>query len=70
MKFVRNKKTVIVGIVLVALITFLAWRLIRPMNVFVVSEAFERPVSTADMPPLLKSLNAKGCAGSNVGKQV
>ena len=63
MMFVRNKKTVVGGIVLVALITFLAWRLIRPMNVFVVSEAFERPVSTAGMPPLLQSLNAKGCAG-------
>ncbi len=63
MRFVRNKKTVVVGIFLVALITFLAWRLFRPMNVFVVSEVFERPVLTAGIPPSLQSLSANGCAG-------
>jgi len=63
MMFVRNKKTVVVGIVLIALITFIAWRLVRPMNIFVVSEAFERPVSTADVHPSLQSLSAKSCAG-------
>jgi len=63
MRFARNKKTIIIGVVLIALITFLAWRLVRPMNIFVVSEAFERPVSTADMPASLQSLSAEGCAG-------
>ena len=63
MMFVRNKKTVVIGIVLIALIAFIAWRLVRPMNIFVVSEAFERPASTADMPPSLQTLSAKGCAG-------
>ena len=51
-----------VGIVLVVLMTFLAWRLVRPMNIFVVAEAFERPVSTAAVPPTLETLSAKGCA--------
>jgi hypothetical protein len=33
------------------------------MNIFVVSEAFERPVSTAIVPASLGSLSAKACAG-------
>jgi cytochrome c554/c'-like protein len=63
MMFIRNKKTAVVGVVLAALIAFLAWRLLRPMNIFVVSEAFERPVSTATMPASLASLSAKDCGG-------
>ncbi|TRZ58062.1 MAG: hypothetical protein D4S02_12895 [Rhodocyclaceae bacterium] len=59
----RNRKTVVVGIFVLALIAFLAWRLIRPMNIFVVAQAFERPVSTAAMPPSLQSLSANGCGG-------
>ncbi len=58
----RKKKTLLAGLLLVALIAFLVWRLVRPMNVFVISEAFERPVSTADMPAALVSLSAKDCA--------
>jgi hypothetical protein len=62
MTFIRNKKAAVFGIVVVALIAFLVWRLVRPMNIFVVSEAFERPVSTASMPASLPSLNAEHCA--------
>jgi hypothetical protein len=62
MIFVRTKKAAIVGVVLVALIAFFAWRLVRPMNIFVVSEAFERPVSTAIVPESLASLSANDCA--------
>jgi len=62
MMFIRKKKTVVLSIVLVAIVVFLAWRLVRPMNIFVVSEAFERPVSTAATPPSLQSLSANGCA--------
>ncbi|MCX7167719.1 MAG: multiheme c-type cytochrome [Rhodocyclales bacterium] len=58
----RSRKSLVVGIVLLALITFLAWRLIRPMNIFVVTEAFERPVSTAGLPQSLQSLSANDCA--------
>ena len=28
---------------------FLAWRFVRPMNIFVVSKAFERPISTVEV---------------------
>jgi hypothetical protein len=63
MIFIPNKKAAVVGVVLVALLAFLAWRLVRPMNIFVVSEAFERPVSTAIVPASLASLSAKDCAG-------
>lgn len=63
MKLIRNKKIAVVGIVLFALISFLVWRLVRPMNIFVVSEAFERPISTVGMlPPSLKSFSAEECA--------
>ncbi len=59
---IRKKKTLIIGLLLVVLIAFLAWRFFRPMNIFVVSKAFERPVSTADMPAALTSLSANNCA--------
>lgn len=60
---IRKKKTVIFGIVLMVLTIFLAWRLVRPMNIFVVSEAFERPISTAGMlPASLQSFSAEECA--------
>jgi cytochrome c554/c'-like protein len=61
MMFIRNKKAAVVVVLLVTLIAFLGWRLVRPMNIFAVSEAFERPVSTANMPASLPSLNAKNC---------
>ena len=62
MMLIRKKKTVVVGVVLLAVSVFLVWRLIRPMDIFVVSKAFERPVSTAIVPASLPSLSAKGCA--------
>jgi hypothetical protein len=61
--FIPNKKTAVISLILVALAVFLAWRLVRPMNIFVVSEAFERPISTAGMlPPSLQSFSANECA--------
>jgi len=46
---------------LVGLAAFLAWRFLRPMNIFVVSEAFERPVDTRGMSPALGTLRAEEC---------
>lgn len=46
----------------VALAVFLAWRLVRPMNIFVVSPAFERPVATERLPATLASPGATQCA--------
>ncbi|MEJ2133101.1 MAG: multiheme c-type cytochrome, partial [Gammaproteobacteria bacterium] len=56
-----KKKTVILGIVLLSVAAFLLWRFIRPMNIFVISEAFERPIDTSSMPALLKTLRADEC---------
>jgi len=41
--------------------TFLAWRFLRPMNIFVVSEAFERPIDTRGISPALGTLRAEEC---------
>jgi len=46
---------------LAALTVFLAWRFVRPMNIFVVSEAFERPVDTSGIDPSLGTLRAAEC---------
>jgi hypothetical protein len=45
-----------------ALAGFLGWRFLRPLNIFVVSDAFERPVSTTDAPAQLRTLRAAECA--------
>ena len=58
----RKVKALVLGVVLGALLVFLAWRLVRPMNIFVVSKAFERPLSTAGIPAPFKTLSAKECA--------
>ena len=57
-----KKKTAIIGVILLSLAVFLVWRFIRPMNIFVVSEAFERPITTAQVPAPLRTLRAKECA--------
>jgi len=48
--------------ILLALAVFLGWRLIRPLNIFVVTEAFERPVDTSIIPEPLAGLGARECA--------
>ncbi|MFQ5756622.1 MAG: multiheme c-type cytochrome [Acidiferrobacterales bacterium] len=57
-----KRKHVIGGAVLLALAIFLGWRFVRPMNIFVVSEAFERPLSTAEIPFPMQTLRAEECA--------
>ena len=47
-------------IVLALIAAFLLWRLVRPMNIFVVDERFERPMRV-DMPRGVASLSAKAC---------
>ena len=47
-------------IVLALIAAFLLWRLVRPMNIFVVDERFERPMQV-DMPRGVASLSAKAC---------
>lgn len=61
MMLIQSKKAAIVAISLIALTAFLVWRFVRPMNIFVVSEAFERPIPTHNVPAMLKSLSASEC---------
>ncbi len=49
-------------IVFILLLGFLTWRFIRPMNIFVVSEAFELPMQTQNAPTMFQSLRAEECA--------
>jgi hypothetical protein len=57
-----TKKRALIGLVLLAVAAFLGWRFLRPMNIFVVEPAFERPVSTAQIPEPLDTLRAEECA--------
>ncbi|NOZ09633.1 MAG: hypothetical protein GXP09_01095 [Gammaproteobacteria bacterium] len=57
-----KNRTVIFIIVLIAIISFFVWRFIRPMNIYVVSEAFERPIDTSTIPAPLRTLRATECA--------
>lgn len=38
-----KRKTLILGVALLALAAFLTWRFVRPLNIFVVSEASSDP---------------------------
>jgi len=57
-----TKKRLAVSLLLLAFVAFLGWRFVRPMNIFVVSESFERPVPTDTIPEPLETLSAVECA--------
>lgn len=56
----RRKITIVTVLLIIA---FLGWRFIRPMQIFNVSPAFERPISTAKAPDMFPTLSAEECAG-------
>ncbi len=56
-----SKKRIVISIAVIAVAAFLGWRFVRPMHIFVVSEKFERPVSTANAPAMFKTLRATEC---------
>lgn len=56
-----NKRTIII-VVVVALLLFIIWRLIRPMNIFIVDDRFAWPIDTSATPAVLGKLSAKECA--------
>ena len=60
MRLIENKKLVFGLCVLLAFTVFLVWRLVRPTNIFVVDERFERPMM-AEIPEGLSSLSAEEC---------
>jgi len=45
----------------VALLAFLGWRLVRPMDIFVVSKRFERPIDTGKLAMPAQALRASSC---------
>jgi len=57
----RRLRRLIVVAVLAALAAFLAWRFVRPLNIFVVSPAFERPISVGMLPAAVSSQRAQAC---------
>lgn len=56
-----SKKLIVIGVAVVVVAVFFGWRFLRPMNIFIVSESFERPVSTAQIPAMFKTLRAEEC---------
>ncbi|MDH3561737.1 MAG: cytochrome c family protein [Gammaproteobacteria bacterium] len=47
---------------MLVLAVFLGWRFVRPMNIFMVTDAFERPLSTTEIPVPFRTLRAEECA--------
>jgi len=59
---IRSKKRGIIIAVVIALLLFIVWRLIRPMNISIVDDRFAWPVDTSKSPVMLGKLSAKECA--------
>jgi mono/diheme cytochrome c family protein len=59
-KIINRKGCLIVLAAFAAL--FLLWRFVRPLNIFVVDERFERPMAI-ELPQGLKSVSASECQG-------
>lgn len=57
-----TKRGTFIIVLAMALLVFLAWRFLRPMNIFVVDDRFAWPVDTAQAPPVLDDLAARSCA--------
>ncbi|MFO1363516.1 MAG: multiheme c-type cytochrome [Burkholderiales bacterium] len=57
----KRRTVAAAAVALVALAAFLGWRFLRPMNIFVVSAAFERPVDTGGFARSAGALRAAAC---------
>lgn len=57
-----NNRLIISLLIALAIMVFFAWRFMRPMNIFTVSEAFESAIPTDKKPDILNSFSAKECA--------
>jgi hypothetical protein len=55
-----KQKVLIVFIIL--FVVFLGWRFVRPMQIFIVSPAFELPTDTSNAPAMFPTLRAEECA--------
>lgn len=56
-----SRKTLLFVVLGTALIALLGWRLLRPLNIFVVAPAFERPIDTRQAPAMFETLRAEEC---------
>lgn len=56
----KNKSAILTIVIII--LGFIIWRLIRPMNIFIVDDRFAWPVDTSQTPALLGNLKAKECA--------
>lgn len=57
----KTKTKITLYILLAFLITFLAWRFVRPLEIFVVDDKFALPINI-EVPKGLSSIRAKDCA--------
>jgi hypothetical protein len=57
------KRGILIAAVVLIAVIFLGWRFLRPMQVFIVSPAFERPIDTSLAPAMFPTLSAQECAG-------
>lgn len=57
----RPSKKLAFVVVGAGLLAFLLWRLVRPMNIFEVTPAFERPIATQQAPNMFHTLRADEC---------
>ena len=57
----RSLRRLIAIALVLAIGAFLAWRFVRPLNIFVISPAFERPIAVGEMPAGLRSQRAEDC---------
>ncbi len=56
-----GKRSLVIGIGIAIFAAFLGWRLVRPMNIFVVTENFERPIDTGKSSMPTDALRASTC---------
>jgi hypothetical protein len=49
-------------IIVILFVAFLGWRFVRPMQIFIVSPAFELPTDTSNAPTMFPTLRAEECA--------
>jgi hypothetical protein len=59
MKITKSKKRIFL-ILLIFIAAFLVWRFVRPLNIFIVEEKFEKPIHVS-IPEGLGSLSAREC---------
>jgi len=55
-------KRKIFWVAVILIIAFVGWRFLRPLNIFIITPNFERPVDTSNAPAMFSTLRADECA--------